>query len=302
MNSMFDTRAPARQAIAMPSPVAPARRGREQIGPPRAAGRQDRRARGVQVHPAAGAVDGIDAPHIARARIALFVPRRGEVDRDLIGHQRDVGVRGRGAQQRLLHRPAGRVGDMNDPAVRMPTLARQVQRARLLGKRHAQFTQPRDRGGRLRHHELDDRAIVQPRARDHRILDMVLERVARLQHRRDAALRPCGGPFVQRALGEHGDAEPLGERQRRGQPRRSGADDQDVAVVVFGHVYSVRLLTSSKAVASYRASGALRQACAGMSVLPTCTTGVAGRILASREFMSCAGRFWVSTSGRARGC
>ena len=40
--------------------------------------------------------------------------------------------RGR-AFQRLLHRPAGRVVDMDDAAVAVPALARQVQRAFALG-------------------------------------------------------------------------------------------------------------------------------------------------------------------------
>ena len=81
--------------------------------------------------------------------------------------------------------------------------------------------------GALLDHELDGGAVVEPGAGDHRVLDMALERVAGLQHRGDPALRPAGRAS-EPALGQHRHLEALGEVQRRGQPRRAGADDQDV--------------------------------------------------------------------------
>ena len=118
---------------------------------------------------------------------------------------------------------------MDDAAVRMPALARQVERAAfLVANGTPSSLQPLDRGGRALDHELDDRAVVEPRAGDHRVLDMVLERVAGLQHRGDPALRPGGRALVERALGEHGHAEAIGEVERGGQPGGARADDEDV--------------------------------------------------------------------------
>ena len=222
------TRAPRhRDAVARRA----ARRGGEQVGAPCAAGGEDRRARGVQVDAPRIAVDRVDAPDVARARIALFVPAGGQVDRDLIGDERDVGMCLGGALQRLLHRPAGGVGDMDDAAVRMAALAGEVQRVPLGGEGDAELGQPLDRGGRVLDDEFDDVAVVEARAGDHRVLDMVVERVAGFEHRGDSPLCPGGRPFVERALRQHGDAEPLGEGERRGEAGGPRSDDQDVAAV-----------------------------------------------------------------------
>jgi hypothetical protein len=204
-------------------------RGREQVSAARTPGREDRRARRVERDASGAAVDRIDAPDPACARIAHLVPPGGEVDRDLVGDQRDVGVRFGGSLQRLLHRPAGRVGDMDDPAMTVAALARQVQRVPFGLERHAEMRESFDRGRRALDHHLDDPAIVQSGAGDHRVLDMILERVAGFEYRGDPALRPSGRPFVERPLGEHGDGETVGEGERGGQPGRAGTDDENVA-------------------------------------------------------------------------
>ncbi len=153
-----------------------------------------------------------------------------------------------GALQRLLHRPAGRVGDMDDAAMAVPALAGEVERIPFGRERHAEPGQPLDRGGRALDDAFDDVAVVEAGAGDHRILDMMLERVAGFEHRGDPALRPGGRPLVERALGEDGDAEPLGEIERRGQPRRARTDDEDVGLsrgVAHALVARVRLRNTS---------------------------------------------------------
>ena len=146
------------------------------------------------------------------------------------GHQRDVGVLGRRGFQRLLIGPAGRVGDMDDAAVAVPALAGQVQRAVLAGERHAELDQMLDRARRRFDDMLDDLAVVEARAGDHRVVDMRFEAVAFLEHRGDPALRPARRAFAERALGDHRDLVRLGEVERRRQPRRARADDEDVGV------------------------------------------------------------------------
>ena len=71
-------------------------------------------------------VQRIDAPDMAVARIALAMAAGDEVDRDHVGDQGDVGMGGGGLLQRLLHRPAGGVVDMDDAAVAVAALAGQM--------------------------------------------------------------------------------------------------------------------------------------------------------------------------------
>ncbi len=122
---------------------------------------------------------------------------------------------------------------MDDTAVRMPTLARQVQRLGLLDEGDAHFDEPFDRVRRILDHELDRVAAVQARSGDHRVLDVILERIARVEHRRDAALRPGGRSAGQITLRQHEHAAMIGERDRGGQPRGARADDDDV-MLYFG--------------------------------------------------------------------
>ena len=138
---------------------------------------------------------------------------------------------GGGLFQRLLHRPAGGVVDMDDPAVAVAALAGQVPAiAAAVGvERHAQVREPRDRRRRVADDQLDRIAVVEPRAGDHRVLDMAFERVARLEHRRDPALRPAGRTLP---LGEHRHLEALREVERRGQPGRAGADHDHVELAL----------------------------------------------------------------------
>jgi hypothetical protein len=134
----------------------------------------------------------------------------------------------------LLHRPAGGVVDMDDAPRRMAALAGQVKALALAGiEGHAQFGEPQDRGGRILDDELDGAAVVEARARHHRVLDVAFEGVAFLEHRGDAALRPGGRARRDVALRQHDDAVTVGEIERAGQPGRAGAGDDDVIVVRF---------------------------------------------------------------------
>ena len=156
-----------------------------------------------------------------------------EVDRYHVRHERDVRVARRRFLQRLLDRPASGVRHVDDTAVAVPALARQVPAFRFTRiERHAQLGQPLDRGRRILDDELDGAAVVEARARHHRILDMAFERVARLQHRRDPALRAGGGAFRQRPLRQDRDLEMRRKIQRRTEPGGPGADDDDVIAMI----------------------------------------------------------------------
>ena len=85
-----------------------------------------------------------------------------------------------------------------------------------------------DRARRRLDDMLDDASVVEPRAGDHRIVDVRLEAVAFVEHRGDPALRASRRAFAQSALGDHRDRVRFGEVERRRQPSRARADDEDV--------------------------------------------------------------------------
>ena len=117
---------------------------------------------------------------------------------------------------------------MHDAAMRMPAFAGQVEIALGAVEGDAQFAQPVDRGRRALDHEFDRLAIVEPRARDHGVANMVVERVARVEHGGDPALRPGGGSAVEPALRQHQHLLRFGQRQRGGQTGGARTDDEDV--------------------------------------------------------------------------
>ncbi len=226
----FHVRHPAPRAPGHGNAVAgrAAGRGAEQVGAPGAAGGQDRRPGGQRLDMPGPGIQRIDAPD----RLPSFgrdgVAIADEVDGNHVLAQRDVGVRTRRLQQRGLHRPAGGVVDVDDAAVRMPALPRQVKRTLFGIERHAEVDQPLDRLRRMFDDVFDRFDPIEPRAGDHRVADVILERVARIQHRRDAALRPGGGPGIERALRGYEHFRAFGQHQCGGQPRGTRTDDDDI--------------------------------------------------------------------------
>jgi hypothetical protein len=114
---------------------------------------------------------------------------------------------------------------MDDTAAAVPAFAGQVPPLGVAGEGHAERREPLDRRRRVLDDELDRGAVVEAGPGDHRVLDMRLERIAGLEHRGDAALSPAGRAL---ALGQNRHLEALREVQRRRQPGRAGADDDDV--------------------------------------------------------------------------
>ncbi len=117
---------------------------------------------------------------------------------------------------------------MDDPAVRMPAFARQVEAVGVAVERHAQLAQPINRLRRAFDHEFNRGQIVQPRARHHRIAHVVFEGVAGIKHRGDPALRPGGRSAGERAFGQHQHPQALRQRQSRRQPGCTGTNNHHI--------------------------------------------------------------------------
>ena len=112
--------------------------------------------------------------------------------------------------------------DMHDPPMGMAALARQVPAlpkgfARIEG--NAKARQPLNRRRRFGYDKLHGRPVVQPGARNHRVLDMRRETVTGVEYRRDAALRPVGRTGIKRTLGQNEHLVRLRQIDRRRQAR-----------------------------------------------------------------------------------
>ena len=203
-----------------------------------AAGRQHHRLADDALHLPGFDVERIDAVAAARRKAFAFDMRRGDqVDRHHAGDQRDVGMRHRRLLQRLLHRPAGGIVDMDDAAVAVAALAGQVPAfgPGFAGiERHAEFGEAVDRCRCVFDDEFDGGAVVETGTRHHRVLDMAFEGVAGFEYRGDAALRPSGRSGRDIALGEHRDLEAPGEVERGGQAGGARTDDDDIIGMSVG--------------------------------------------------------------------
>src|SRR3546814_4135397 len=70
--------------------------------------------------------------------------------------------------------------------------------------------------------------IVEPSARDHRVMHMAFKRIASIQHGSDPALRPVGGATIDRTLRQHKHSLVLRQVDGGRQPRRAGTDDDNI--------------------------------------------------------------------------
>ena len=164
----------------------------------------------------------------AAGRKLRRVPPGDQVDRDHVGDERDVGMLERRRFQRLLDRRAGRVGDMNDPAMAVTAFAGQVQRAAFGGERHAQFDQPLDRRGRASTTCSTTSGSLRPAPA---IIVSLMWASKLSPSSSTAAIPPCAQPVApspSAPLAMTATLRVLGEVQRGGQPGRAGADDEDV--------------------------------------------------------------------------
>ncbi len=231
-----------------PVPGRASRCGRIEVSSPRPAGGKDRRPGKQRFDQAGLAVVGVQAVDRARGGEVGRMTASDQVNRDHVRNERDVGVRDGGLLKRLLDRPAGGVRDMDDAAVAVATLPSQMPPLTIFTEveRHAKRCEPGDGGGGFGHDMLDDGAVVEPRARVHRVADVVFEGVAILKDCSDAPLRPTGCAFVQGTLGDYADLEGWRKRKRGGQPGSARADDQNVEIAQAASARVSARKTSSK--------------------------------------------------------
>ena len=161
---------------------------------------------------------------------ALEVARGDQVHRHPALAQRDVRVRARLGQQRVVDGLAGGIGGMGDAPHRVAAFAREVQAQRAAGvgrERHALRHQPFDRLRAVLGDEARGVFVDQAGAGVLRVAHVRIDAVVVAEHADDAALRPGGGAFVELALGQHHHRPLLRHAQRHGQAGQAGTDDDD---------------------------------------------------------------------------
>ena len=225
-----------------------ARCGGEQIGSAGAAAGHDRRARSQRLDMAGFIVERVNTPDIFRAGRLFRVAVNDQVDRHHMRSERDIGVGRRGILQRFLHRPAGRVVNMDNPPVAVSAFPREMEDFRLLVERNAHILQPGNRGRGIFHDKFNGFTPVEPSAGNHCVVDMVFERIACIEYRSDSALGPCGRSAGQFTLGQHQHLVGPGQRDRGAQPGGAGPDNNDV--VIHAALARVRLRNTSSRSAS----------------------------------------------------
>ncbi len=225
-----------------------ARCGGEEIGPSGPAAGHDRRPRSQRLDMTGFIVERIDAPDIPGAGRGLRVAVDDQINRHHMRPQRDIRVSRCGILQRFLHRPAGRVIHMDNPPVAVPAFAGEVEDFGFLVEGDAHIFQPCDRGRGIFDNKFHGFAPIQARAGDHRVVDMIFERVPRIKHGGDPALRPGRRTAGEFALGQHQHLVGAGQRDRGGKAGSAGADNDDV--VVHAALARVRLRNTSSRSAS----------------------------------------------------
>ena len=101
--------------------------------------------------------------------------------------------------------------------MRVPAFASKMKIARFAIERNTQFAQPVDRGGCPLDHKFYRFAIIEARACDHRIANVVFERIARIENGGDAPLRPSSRTAVEPPLRQNEHLFRFGQGQCRSQ-------------------------------------------------------------------------------------
>ena len=169
-------------------------------------------------------VERVDAV-AAGGLVAVEMARGDQVDRHPALAHRDVRVAAGAGEERLVDRPAGRVGGVGDAPDGVAALPRQVQAQRPLGirrERHALLDEPLDRLAAVLGDEARRVLVDQAGPGLLGVADVEVDAVVVAQHAHDAALGPRGGRLVEAALGEQDDRVPIGEMEGDRQSGEAG--------------------------------------------------------------------------------
>ena len=142
----------------------------------------------------------------------------------------------RALDERRLDRLARPVRDVQHAPRRVSALARQVEVRAVPVQRKAVLQQPPDRVGTALDHELHDLGVAEAGAGLDRVAHVARNGVPGVHDGGDAALRAVRRSALDAVLGQHQDACPVGDAERRCEAGRPRPHDQDVGGVLPFHV------------------------------------------------------------------
>jgi hypothetical protein len=225
--------------------------GRVEVDLARAARREDRGARRDRVDLARVGALGRRVEHVRAGDLVRPAVLRelDEIHGHVVLEHADVRVLARRLGEHALHLAAGHVPGVDHAARGVAALSREIEaaevdagvvervavehRARrlvvLLVEARAELDQLLDAGRPALHHEVDHARLREAVADGQRVLRVRLERVARVEHRRDAALRPVRVRVREASLGHDDHLAVLGRLEREGQARDAAPQHQEIA-------------------------------------------------------------------------
>ena len=265
MNSMLAMTAPARQAIATPSPVAIVGVGRVEINFAASAGREDQPIGSDGFHHAGNFIEHVNPEAMILGRKAKF-RGRDEIDRHMILEQLNIRRTLDRAEECRLDFVAGEVVHVEDAAFRMAAFAPEVELAMPgdipLVKVQAEFHQFMNPRRAFLHHRLDRRRIAQARARLERVANMQLEGIFAARHAGHTALRPGGVRVHAFALGDNRDPAVLRRLDRKSQAGNPAPDHDEIKLSHPMRMLSIsRVLPKKTATARSERGSVVRRGC-----------------------------------------
>ena len=194
-----------------------------------AARREDHRPRPDHLQPVLGVVRDRADTLAGAGRLA----GRDQVEHEAVFEQADAAVRVDVVEQRRGERLARRVAvGVDDAAAAVPALPAELEpAARVAVQLQPRLDQVVHPGRAVLDHPTHDRLVAEPGPGGHRVGDVLLRVVVRVQHRGDPALGPVRARVLQPALGRDDDLGRralLHRRERRAAPRHPRADHQHI--------------------------------------------------------------------------
>ena len=170
--------------------------------------------------------------------LALAVGRspEHEVERERVTEHVDARADRRLVERALHFGTRAVAAGVDDAVVAVPALAgqRDVGAALFGVERRAESHEVPNRLRGLGHELAHDILVAQAGACFERVTDVVVDRVARVEHPCQASLGPLGRAGGEDVLGDHQHAADRASRERSGQPRCPGAEHDHVDIAFPG--------------------------------------------------------------------
>ena len=151
-----------------------------------------------------------------------------QVDCDVLFEDGDVRLPANQAGQRVLNREAGRISDVDHAPGTVTSLAGQVVAVVITGKGNALRNQPIDGAPTVFDDEASRPRVIEKSASGDRVANVRFDRIAVIEHGRNATLRPTRSTVFEAALADQGHSAGWCQPKCRGLSSQTTANDENV--------------------------------------------------------------------------